>query len=227
MLLCGTGVLHKKQCLKIVCGVLISDIVCLMVNLFLEQLNGAVNAVIADSAGAARLLLAAQQLNQCLENANPHSPRNQWIPGMINQNLQWAPNPCQPEQEAVDQLTQQSAVEGNQTATQQLGGAPAPQLATAGDPVPSQDPAIPASEFEPGNPGASSPWEPVLPEDVMMMLADRLEDLEDQDMIDLDNILDSMKYYQLWCPWGGPSVKNLKWTYKPKNRNWLGKWTPR
>lgn len=197
-----------------------------MAFLFLEQLNQAVNAAIATSVGAGRLVLAAAQLQECRNQNNPH--RNSWIPGMAAQNLQWAADPCQTQQEEVDQLIAQGAAEGNQVATQQLGAAPAPQLAESVDPVPNTDPAVPLSEFVVPEPGAQNPWSPVLPEEVMDMIIDLYEGEEPPEQMLLDNILDQMRYYLLWCPWGGPNLKNLKWhfKYKPKNSNWVGNWVP-
>nr|QMI57920.1 nucleoprotein [Chestnut teal chaphamaparvovirus] len=95
-----------------------------MVNLFLDALNQAVNAAIARSVDAGRQLLAAQQtLQACRDLNNPGKPGNTWIQGMRVQNAQWAPDPCQNEQQAVDQLMEaDEGGGGDKVATQQQGG---------------------------------------------------------------------------------------------------------
>ncbi|UOH27071.1 nonstructural protein 2 [Galliform chaphamaparvovirus 15] len=204
--------------------------ICHLVAFILELLNQAANAVTASSVGAGRLLLASQQLAECRQRADPRAPMNSWMPGLHSQNLLWAPDPCQKEQDAVDQLQQQAAAGGNQVATQQLGGAPAPQLAEATDPVPNPDPAVPENEFAVPYPHTQNQWSPILPEDVVDMIVDHYRENDygppDQDM--LDEILEMMKIYHLWCPWGGPGVKNLKWRmkYQPPAHDWIGKWVP-
>ena len=202
--------------------------ICPMVFFILELLNQAANAAIADNVGAGRLLLASQQLQECRVNNNPY--KNSWFPGLAPNSLQWAPDPCAKEQEAVDNLMKQSAAEGNQVATQQLGGAPAPQLAVAVDPVPNTDPAIPMNEYVTPQPGAQNNWSPIVPEDVMEMILDQYpEDQEPPEDMMLDEILDGMYKYMLWCPWGEPGRKNAKWKfiYKPLNSNWVGNWVPK
>ncbi|QRK03683.1 nonstructural protein 2, partial [Duck-associated chapparvovirus 1] len=192
-----------------------------------DALNQAVNAAVAASVGVGRLVLAAQQLQDCREQNNPH--KSSWLPGMPAQNLQWATDPCQKEQEQVDNLMKQSAAEGNQVATQQLGGAPAPQLAEATDPVGNTDPAVPQSEYVVPVPGAQNSWSPILPEDALdAILMEYNEEGGPWDEEMVDDILDMMRYFLLWCPWGGPGRKNLKWRfqYNPANSDWAGRWIP-
>ncbi|UOH27042.1 nonstructural protein 2 [Galliform chaphamaparvovirus 8] len=202
--------------------------ICLLVCLSLEQLNAIANAVTAKSVGAGRLLLAAQQLQDCRERNNPY--KESWLPGFPAQNLAWATDPCQKEQEAVDNLLQQGAAGGNQVATQQLGGAPAPQLAEATDPVGNTDPAIPANEFTTPEPGAQNIWSPIAPQDVIDMIVDMWQEQQENppEPMLLDSILDQMRMYQLWCPWGEPGRKNARWKfiYKPINSRWVGNWLP-
>nr|WPV87703.1 nonstructural protein 2 NS2 [Chaphamaparvovirus anseriform 7] len=197
-----------------------------MVFLFLDALAQAANAAIARSVGVGRLVLAAQQLAECRQNNNPF--KQSWIPGAVSSNLQWAADPCQNEQEALDNLIQQGQPEGNQVATQQLGGAPAPQLAESTDPVGNTDPAIPANEFIVPAPGAQDSWSPILPEDALDAILMEYQEEEPPEEMLLDEILEGMRYYLLWCPWGGPGVKNLKWKfqYKPKNSSWINRWVP-
>nr|WPV87711.1 nonstructural protein 2 NS2 [Chaphamaparvovirus anseriform 9] len=196
--------------------------ICRMVCLILDALSQAVNAVIANSVEAGRILLASQQLAECRAQNNPY--QNVWMPGLGIQNLQWAADPCQKEQEAVDQLQQQAAAAGNQVATQQLGGAPAPQLATSVDPTPNTDPAIPMNEYIPAQ-GAQNAWSPLELNEIMEMIVQEAGDVEIDDM-DLDEILNKMLYYKLWCPWGLPGTHNLKWKYQPKNPKWISQWLP-
>lgn len=198
---------------------------CLRVYLFLDALNKAVNAVIAESVPAGRLILAAQQLEACRQKNNPY--RDLWMPGLAPVRVAWAPDPCQKEQEEIQQLQNQGAAAGNQVATQQLGGAPAPQLASAQDPVPSTDPSIPANEYDIPMEGANNQWSPLIPEDVLDMIIDQMGDQPiDQEM--QDDLMEMFKYVKLWCPWGGPATWNLKWKFKyhPKNSDWMGKWKP-
>lgn len=203
-----------------------------MVNLFLDILNKVVNAIAADSADAARQLLTAQQTLEACRNANnPGLPGNSWIQGARMQGSMWAPDPCQAEQDQVQALVEQGAAEGNQVATQQLGSAPAPQLTTSQDPVPNLDPAIPASEFVTPTPGANNMYSPLGSEELMeiLMTAMREHPIDEDIIMELvDPVAKAIKYYQLWCPWGGPGVDNLKWSfkYKPKNSDWMGKWAP-
>nr|QMI57797.1 nucleoprotein [Pacific black duck chaphamaparvovirus] len=197
----------------------------LMAFLILDALNLAVNAVTASSVAAGRLILAAQQLEDCRSKNNPY--RDQWLPGAVPQNLAWAPDPCRDLQEEVNALQDQAAAGGNQVATQQLGGAPAPQLAEARDPVPNQDPAVPANEFEIPEQGANNQWSPLVPEDIVEMIVQEMGDMPilDEDMEDIQIMF---FHVNLWCPWGGPSSKNLKWRfrYQPRNSDWMGKWLP-
>ncbi|UOH27026.1 nonstructural protein 2 [Chaphamaparvovirus galliform4] len=200
---------------------------CLMVYLFVELLNQAANAAIASNVAAGRLLLASQQLQECREANNPY--KNSWIPGLAPANLQWAPDPCAEQEEALQNLMKQGAAEGNQVATQQLGGAPAPQLAVAMDPVPNTDPSIPMNEFVTPVPGAQNQWSPLVPDDVLEMIVDNYPEGEEPEEMMLDQILDGMLKYQMWCPWGEPGRKNARWKfiYKPINSRWVGNWTPK
>nr|QMI57787.1 nucleoprotein [Pacific black duck chaphamaparvovirus] len=191
----------------------------------LDRVQQAANAVIASSAPAARLALAAQQLAECQERNNP---RSLWLPGMVPQQAQWAPNPCAEEENTLANL-QQDASGGKVVPAGNLGAAVAPQLATSEDPTPSMDPAIPMSEFTAPEPGMNNMWaDPIDAPDLMDMIIANLPEPTDQEMQDLDEILHRARMYQLWCPWGGPGVHNLKWKmqYKPKNQEWIGKWLP-
>lgn len=202
-----------------------------MVYSLLDALNQAANAVIAKSVDAGRQLLAAQQVLEACRNANnPGLPGNTWMQGMRMQNAAWAPDPCQAEQEAVDQLMEaDQSGGGDKVATMQLGGAPAPQLAHPMDPVPNQDPAIPANEYVTPEPGAHNQWTPLLPEEIVQMIIDEWDARGEHPDVDmLEDILNPIKILHLWCPWGGPGVTNLRWTFKyhPKNSKWVGKWLP-
>lgn len=221
----GIGAVTTNSHSVTVCGFLNLIMMLPLVYLILDALNAAANAVTASSVGAGRLILAAQQLQDCLEKNNPY--QNNWLPGMVAQNTQWLPNPCQGEQEQVEALQNQAAAGGNQVASMQLGAAPAPQLAEATDPVPSTNPAIPANEWDVPEHGANNQWSPIEPEEIIEMIIQELGDQpRDEEMI--QDILEGMKYVQLWCPWGGPKTRNLKWKfqYRPNNSDWIGKWCP-
>lgn len=201
-----------------------------MVVLILEPITQAVNAVIAGNSAAARLLLASNQLNECILRNDPRAPGNSWLPGMISQQNQWGPDPCAKEREAVESLQQQAA--GNQAAAlQNLGAAPAPQLAHPQDPVPSTDPAIPVSEYVAPDPGMNSPWDTPNQEEIVNMIVEeflqqRAAELTDEDLMEIESIFNVTRKLILWCPWGLPGVRNLKWKYSPKNIDWLRKWVP-
>lgn len=208
-----------------------------MVVLILERSNQAVNAVIASNSQAARLLLAAQQLNECINRNDPRSPGNSWIPGMVDSKSQWAPDPCAKEREAVESI--QQAIAGEKVAAlQNLGAAVAPQLAHPQDPIPNTDPAVPSSEFVVPDPGQDNPLNPLTHQEIMELIEEGMREdpmevpedlLEEWDRMvqnQMNQISTVTKRLILWCPWGGPGVKNLKWEYKPKNIDWLNKWVP-
>lgn len=202
-------------------------------NLFLDALKQAVNATIAKSVDAGRQLLAAQQtLEACRNLNNAGLPGNSWIQGMRVQNAQWAPDPCQAEQEAVDQLMEaDEGGGGDKVATQQQGGAPAPQLAHPMDPTPNTDPAVPENEFVASHPGAYISWSPLTEGEIVDMILDEWNQRGEGMEIDprsLEDILAMMKMAKMWCPWGGPGVTNLKWAFKyhPKNSKWIERWLP-
>ncbi|QMI57782.1 nucleoprotein [Pacific black duck chaphamaparvovirus 1] len=228
----GDGVQVNKKCLKTACGHLNLDITYLMVCLILERANRAVNAVIASNSQAARLLLAANQLNDCILRNDQRSPGNSWLPGMVDLKNQWGPDPCAKEKEAVESL--QKEIAGNQVpALQNLGAAPAPQLAHPADPTPNTDPAIPGSEFVAPDPGQANPFNPMSFDEIMELIEQGQQELVDdfaahleEIAMQMDQIYGVTKKLILWCPWGGPGVRNLKWNYKPNNASWLNKWAP-
>lgn len=197
------------------------------INSFVERVQQAADAVLASSVGAARLALVAQQLADCRQANNP---RSQWLPGMVPQQAMWAADPCLPLENELASLQTEAAGE-KEVPAGNLGAAVAPQLATEGDPVPNMDPAIPAQEFTAGEPGASNRWaETWGPEDLLEMIIEEMGDrpLTSEEMEDLESILEMTQVVHLWCPWGGPGTKNLKWKmkYNPRNQGWLGKWAP-
>nr|QMI57934.1 nucleoprotein [Wood duck chaphamaparvovirus] len=202
-----------------------------MLFLILDILNQAVNAVIAKSVDAGRELLAAQQVLQaCRQANNPGLPGNSWMQGMRLQNQMWAADPCQAEQQAVDELMEaDEGGGGDKQATQQQGGAPVPQLAHPSDPTPSLDPAIPENEFVVPEPeqGAHNQWIPLTDEQLRDLLFQALEE-HPVDPMEIENILNAKKVLHMWCPWGGPWVVNLKWAFKyhPKNSKWISRWLP-
>lgn len=220
----GSGVQLKKQCSVI-------DLKSLDLNLMLrphfilDRVQNAANAALVSSAAAARLGLAAQQLAECREKNNP---RSLWLPGMVPQQAQWAPDPCQEEENTLESL-QRDAGGGKVVPAGNLGAAVAPQLATSQDPTPATDPAIPMSEFVAPAPGASNMWTDTMTvREFMEIIMQDLPSPTDEELMQLDEILNRVRVVHLWCPWGGPPVHNLKWKmeYKPKNQDWIGHWLP-
>lgn len=197
----------------------------LLRNSFAERVQQAANAFLASSVAAARLGEAAQQLADCRQANNP---RSQWLPGMVAQQAMWAPDPCAEEENALAKLQEEAG--GNQEVpAQNLGAAVAPQLAMEGDPTPNMDPAIPEQEFTVPEPGASNHWLEAMDTDEFIggLLA-HVRSPTDQEMEEIETIAEMVRVYRLWCPWGGPPVKNLKWKmkYRPKNIKWIGVWCP-
>nr|QMI57913.1 nucleoprotein [Chestnut teal chaphamaparvovirus] len=199
------------------------------VHSILDILNQAVNAVIAQNTDAGRQLLAAQQVLQaCRDANNPGLPGNTWMQGARMQNQIWAADPCQAEQQAVDELMEaEEGGGGDKQAVQQQGGAPAPQLAHPMDPVPNMDPAVPVNEFVVPEPGAHNQWIPLTDEELRDLLFEALRE-HPVDPMEIENILNQKRVLHMWCPWGGPWVVNLKWAFKyhPKNSRWVSKWMP-
>nr|WPV87707.1 nonstructural protein 2 NS2 [Chaphamaparvovirus anseriform 8] len=203
----------------------------LMVVLILERANRIANVLIAKSQGMGRLILASQQLQECIEKNNPYNPQNQWMPGMLAQNLMHQADPCADQRQEVEELMNQSAAGGNKVATSELGGAPAPQLATAGDPTPNTDPAIALNEFVVPSPDMQNNWSPVNAADVWNEWMKEWEERgggeipEDME----DDLLLPMFHLELWCPWWIPEArKSRKWKlkYHPRNDAWMGRWKP-
>lgn len=198
----------------------------LLICTFVERMNIAANAIIAKEAEAARLLLATQALQKCIQQNDPRGPGNTWL-GIVPQQAQWAPDPCQNERDTVAQMQEQTAADSNVPALQNLQAAPAPQLATTQDPVPAQDPMIPESEFTAPDPGINNMFSPQLPGNLEAMILGELGEDVDQEMRDqVQDLLNATRVVRMWCPWGGPGTWNLKLIYKPKNERWLGKWIP-
>lgn len=207
----------------------------------------AANAVAAREAAAARFLLTSEQLAKCREENNPY---NHWFLGPA-QDVSWAldaPDPCREQwiqatqaheelQKAEQNLSGsttgsiphvQAGQQSNAPTSQDLAAAPAPQLATSGDPVGITDPAIPVSEYTVPDPGMDSMWSPSSIEDVMMQIAEELDaqgmEVDRQILTSLDLIEDNMRTYARWWSWTPGRRAGIKW--KPKNQSWVGKWVP-
>nr|QMI57804.1 nucleoprotein [Pacific black duck chaphamaparvovirus] len=228
----GDGVKVKKKCSSIECGFSNLNITYPMVNLILERANRIANAAIAANSQAARLLLAAQQLDECIQRNDPRAPGNSWLPGVVNPNNQWGPDPCGKERETLESM-QQSIAGEKVAALQNLGAAVAPQLAHPQEPTPNTDPAVPASEYVVPDPGQDNPFMAMSHDEIMELIEQGAQQAIEDFQTHLAEIAEAMdtiygatRKVILWCPWGGPPVRNLKWQYKPKNDSWLNKWAP-
>lgn len=119
----------------------------------------------------------------------------------------------------------------NAPTAQDLASAPAPQLATAYDPVGITDPSIPLSEYLPPSPGMLSLWSPMSIDSVMEAIIEEMdwtqieESVRTQVLVILDNLAENMDIAGRWWSWGkGP--KPLKIKFQPKNKGWVGRWSP-
>lgn len=210
----------------------------ILINLtFLEQVNQAANAVIAAEAGAARVLLAAQNLDQCRRENNPYQPGN-FLLGPPR-NLMWAQDPCHQEEAELA-----SATADHQAAQQlaQISGAPtpadpsaavAPVLSDTYDMNMAFDPIVPETEFTTPSPSLSNQWSPdsilnalaLVQEQMEVMYPDTCSSSETSEEMEL--ILEDIQNLGRWCPWDRPLRRpRKKYQYLPKNKNWIGKWVP-
>lgn len=230
----------RSLCLEIEClfgpGIMMPPVL-----IFVELVNIAANAAFVKQVEAARLLLTGNQLAECRQRTNPYLSGG--LAGSIgNQRLMFAPDPCAQEAKdhaaalagatTKDQPAAQLSQTSNAPTAQDLASAPAPQLATAYDPVGNTDPAIPESEFVVPSPGMQSLWSPSSIEEVMEKIwADMdWEELEEKMQIQVMEILDDLeenaRRAKLWWCWGTPSPMPHKLKFQPRNQSWVGKWAP-
>lgn len=200
----------------------------------LERANIAANALIAQQAAAARLLMASQALAECREQNNPYLPGNSLFGPTRTQ--MWGPDPCQTQMKELAGATtaHQDAVALAQRSAaptaQDLAAAPAPQLSetfSAGS-----DPAIPETELVPPSPALSNMWSPDTVLEIMNMLAEQMEidqpgstsssDMEEE----MELIYSNMVAFLSWDCWEKPKRRRKRFVYQPNNQDWIGRWIP-
>ncbi|TRZ05897.1 hypothetical protein HGM15179_021209 [Zosterops borbonicus] len=145
-----------------------------------ERLNSAVNAVIAEQAAAARVLLASQALAECRQQNNPYLPGASLFGPTRSQ--MYGPDPCleQEKELAEAQAAKAAAQISNAPTEQNTAVAPAIQLADTWD----------SSElFQPDTmnvdlPELESMWSPTSVEEILDMIAGNLgeEGGEDEEL---------------------------------------------
>ena len=123
----------------------------------------------------------------------------------------------------------QAGQKSNAPTAQDLASAPAPQLATAYDPVGQTDPAIPLSEF---SPGMQSLWSPMSIDSTMEHILEEIEweamevEIREKVLVILDGLVDDMVTAGKWWCWSKKKRKPLKVTFVPKNQEWVNHWSP-
>lgn len=220
--------MQKKPCLKIECGNSHLTITAKMNSILLERLNIAANALIAEQAAAARLLLASQALADCRERTNPYLPGNN--PLGAPRNVMYCPDPCQEEEEALRGATQE-----HQAAQQaaQVSAAPDPAAATAAAAVQMSNTWEPSEFFDPvimnaDVPSLESMWSPTSLEDVMEALAVQMEveslggDMEEE----MEIVRKNMTALLMWSPSHPTKARKKRYALTLNNAEWVGLWVP-
>lgn len=205
--------------------------------MFAEVARSAANAVIAKQAAAARLLLVADQLAKCREENNPYN----WL-GQPTPQAMWGPDPCEElerekanlenilaGEKSLPQAAAQSA--SNAPNAENLAAAPAPQLATAYDPVGNTDPAIPESEFSDSGGSLQNVWSPITIDSLMEEIFGQVdwdqleEEMQQAVFMELGEIEDNVIQSRKWYAWA-PGKKQKKLKFMPDSLAWVGKWAP-
>lgn len=222
----------KKMLLETECGYFHGNNKLKTLTIVLELLNTAVNAIIAKQAAEARQLLAAEALAQCRQETNPYLPTNNLF-GPTRQQM-WGPDPCLQQQEELAQADLQLRQISNMPTLQNIGAQPAPQLSSTlplDQPSPI-DPALPISETVTPDPQQESMWSPSSIESTMNKIWDQLQQVS-PGSVTSQSIEEEMEivYQQLvilmsWCP-EKPPVRQSKFLYDPKNKDWINSWVPK
>lgn len=190
-------------------------------NIFVERVNIAANALIAKQAADAKLLLAAQQLAECREQTNP------WLPGNSPfgppQRAMWAPDPCAEQVEAVREaetlqqaaaaLTRPSPATGTQDLTQQ----PVAQLSQTNISDILYDPTQTEAEFAPN---LENWWSPTSIEDVMIRLAEEMGGMGEEDEEEMELVYNNLVTLIHWSWQGPPKRKRKKYKLNLENVKW-------
>nr|WNL54735.1 NP [Feline chaphamaparvovirus] len=187
-------------------------------------------------------MMTANQLAECRENNNPYN----WM-GQPTRAAMFGPDPCITQarthweaQQEVDRLAGattedisavQVAQTNNAPTAQDLASAPAPQLATGYEPVGQTDPAIPLTEYQVPSPGMISLWSPMSVDSTIEMILDEIEwetmeiEIREKVLVILEGLTANMILSRRWWCWG-KGAKPLKLQFKPKNNDWIGRWSP-
>nr|WPD49023.1 MAG: nonstructural protein 2 [Protoparvovirus sp.] len=192
--------------------------------IILERATRAVNAVIARQAQAARVLLAAQNLQQCREQNNPYAPGNFLLGPSLSQ--RWGPDPC---------LTQEKELAEAQLLASQIAGAPtpaaphaavAPELSDSFDLNQNLDPSIPETEFITPDPCLNNMWSPDSIEQIMNEIWEEMEQQGGGSDQEMETLLQNITTLLLWVPKKGIK-RNKKYQFHPNNQKWIGHWAPK
>lgn len=195
-----------------------------------ERVNIAVNAVIAEQAAAARLLMASQALAACREQNNPYLPRN--FPLGPPRSLMYGPDPCSAEEEALagataaHQEAQQAAQIANAPAAAAVQVAPAVQMSDTWDSSELFDPTTMNVEIPHQ---LDSMWSPTSIEDVMEMIALQMEVDEGLNVSsdeEMEIIYTNMIALIHWSP-AYKTHKRKGAQVHLKNNEWIGTWLPK
>ncbi|UOH27038.1 nonstructural protein 2 [Galliform chaphamaparvovirus 7] len=204
----------------------------------LELVNIAANAVIAQQAAAARLLMASQALAECRQQNNPYLPENMGIFGPNVRQLMYAPDPCETQEKELAGATTAHAEavalaqRSNAPTAQDLQAAPAPQLSSSFD-INDTNPAIPDVEFITPSPSLENMWSPTSLDEVMAMIAEELErqspgSTSSSDIMEQLNIIEeNIVCFLSWNPWDKQAKKRKRYQYLPKNEGWIGSYLPK
>ncbi|UOH27050.1 nonstructural protein 2 [Galliform chaphamaparvovirus 10] len=206
--------------------------------IILELVNMAANAVIAQQAAEARLLMASQALAECREQNNPYLPGNTGPFGPNIRQLMYAPDPCETQEKELAGATTDHAAavalaqSSNAPTAQDIQSAPAPQLSSSFD-VNNLDPAIPETEWISPSPSLVNMWSPTSLDQVLAEVAMELENIQpgsssSSDIsMELDTIRENITCFLSWDPWNRPVRKRKRYQYIPNNQGWIGFYVPR
>nr|QSH48280.1 NP [Chufflevirus sp.] len=219
---------QKNQCLRTECGLLISHTNAKMSIIILERVNIAANALIAEQAAAARMLLASQALAQCRAENNPYTPGNNPL-GLGRQQM-YGPDPCLDQERdlasatAEHQAAQQAAQIANAPAQSSTTAAPAVQMSDTWESSELFDPVILNVELEPS---LQCMWSPTALEDVMETLAVQmdLEQAGSEVWEEMEIVWQNMVSLIHWDP-DSPTKPRKGFVLKPRNSGWMNHWAP-
>lgn len=218
----GDSAQQKRMHLKIECGYICFPILCKICLILLERLNLAVNAVIAEQAAAARLVLASQALAECRQQNNPYLPGNN--PLGPSRAQMYGPDPCleQEKELAEAQAARAAAQISNAPTEQNTAAAPAVQLADTWDSSELYQPETINADL----PELESMYQPMQVMEVVHEILQRIgEEPTDEELGEMEILEEGMRAVSLWIPL---PIRQSKFKYQLKLRNpgWVGRWVP-